>query len=279
LPVWVVVDVLRNLHVDWVIPNWQVDGNPCLQLDDERLQVSDLLFVSANLSKKVKGDLVGRVHLVFKSLHVLGGGFQVDVELLFVFMQVADDRLESQVFNLDSLDECVALINLDVELIYVRLLLILMTLLLFYVFSHLTYLLVVVLRLLVNVPSLFIDMLQLLVDVVVLSLDGHAKGLDESVLLLVSFVSQFELLAKLLDLAFEVCTDVDTGLAQVDLFLKMRNFDFVVGQLVLLLLARSLELIDDLSVVDCALLREACVGRSHLLERGASLVFGRSLGW
>ena len=80
-PLRVVVDELCQLLVNLVFLNWDVDGNPLLQVDHVLLEGLDLPLGILELLEQLQRSLVGLVHLLLELKDVVRGALQLVLKL------------------------------------------------------------------------------------------------------------------------------------------------------------------------------------------------------
>ena len=98
LTVGIIVNVLRQLRVDRVRLDWDVNSDSGLQVNDVSLKGGNLILEVLDLLEELQTGFVSGKTLKFDALDVLGGLLELNVELLFVSQQTLVLSLEMMVF-------------------------------------------------------------------------------------------------------------------------------------------------------------------------------------
>ena len=92
----VIVDIFRQLFVNWVILHGNVNSDSLFQIDDVLLEGADLNFGILKLLEELQGDLVGLVDFLLHGDDVVGGLITLHAHLVFLsdeLLDVATERL------------------------------------------------------------------------------------------------------------------------------------------------------------------------------------------
>ena len=73
ISVGVVVNKLSNFHIDWIIFNWNINGNFCLEINDVAFQSRIFSFQIPNLLEHIQASLVGLKYSFLQLCHILSG--------------------------------------------------------------------------------------------------------------------------------------------------------------------------------------------------------------